>query len=76
MLENDQTNILIVARHLSDLRDIDYKGVNDLTDEQLGVVASRYNRGPDLSLGDIKKNTSYGDLINKKTDDLNELLKK
>lgn len=64
-LEDPVTNIYIAAAHASDLRDIDYSGVNaaDLNKEEILVIATRYNRGPDLSLDEIQADTSYGNAI-------------
>lgn len=60
------TNIYICAAHLSDLRNIDYSDISakEMTDEQIIVIAIRYNRGPELTLDEIKKGTqSYGEGI-------------
>ncbi|HEY2290787.1 MAG TPA: hypothetical protein VGM86_08815, partial [Thermoanaerobaculia bacterium] len=64
-LEDAQTNIFIAAAHLAQLRDIDFPGVGaaQLTDDQIAVVATRFNRGPDLSLERIRQNLSYGRAI-------------
>lgn len=64
-LEDPVTNIYIAAAHISDLRDIDYSGIDaaDLKKEDIIAIATRYNRGPDLSLEEINKNTSYGDAM-------------
>jgi len=41
--------------HLNDLRNIDYAGTSaeDMTVEQISLVAERYNRGPSENLDDI-----------------------
>lgn len=51
--------------HISDLRDIDYNGIDvaNLSEEDIITIATRYNRGPDLSLDEILSNTSYGDAM-------------
>ncbi len=61
-LKNPVENIYISAKHISDLRDIQYPDMSaeEFTDEEILVVATRYNRGPDLSLEAIKQDTSYG----------------
>ncbi len=54
------------AKHLSDLRNIDYPDVtaDNFTIPQIQVIATRYSRGPDKSLRQIMKNLDYGvDLI-------------
>jgi hypothetical protein len=61
-LESPQTNIFIAAKHLSELRDLDFRGVSGdrLTQTQIEVIATRFNRGPDLSLEQILANLDYG----------------
>lgn len=61
-LQDPRQNILIAAAHLDDLRSVDYPGLGaqELDDEAIAVIATRYNRGAELSLEDIKKNLSYG----------------
>lgn len=58
-------NIYISAKHISDLRDMQYpeKSADDFSEEEIRILATRYNRGPDLSLDKIKENTLYGDRI-------------
>ena len=77
MLKNDQTNLGIVGKHLSELKNIDFseKGITEIGDEEIRVIGARYNRGPDLSLDKIKENTSYGNLIIKIKDRVSNLLK-
>lgn len=74
LLKNDQANLQIVGDHLRDLANIDYAG-KPIDDEAMRVIGARYNRGPDLSLDKIKKNTSYGDLIVKQKEKLQRLLR-
>lgn len=54
-LETDGFNIDVVARHLHDLIRHDYPNADtsQLTDEQLIVAGSRYNRGTERALADI-----------------------
>jgi hypothetical protein len=69
-LKDPRQNIFIAAAHLAELRDIDFKGKNadQMGPDEIKLTATRYNWGPDLSLEDIKKDTSYGDtIINKET---------
>lgn len=51
VLNNDKTAIILVARHLVDLKNIDFpdKKGTDLTHEEMAVVVGRYNVGPDVS---------------------------
>ena len=61
---------------LSNLRDIDFKGktADQLTNEEIKVIATRYNRGAGLSLTQIKKNLSYGQAIVKRLTLLQKLI--
>lgn len=61
-LKNPVEKIYISTKHISDLRDLQYPDMSakEFTDEEILVVATRYNRGPDLSLEAIKQDTSYG----------------
>ena len=55
-LLNDRFNIRVVAFHLRDLIHYDYPEISDttnLTDEQIIVVGSRYNRGIERNKQDI-----------------------
>lgn len=64
-LKNPIENIYIAAMHLSDLRDVDFLGktAGQLSDDDIKVIASRYNRGPHLSIEKIKENLSYGNSL-------------
>jgi hypothetical protein len=75
-LKEPGQNIFIAAKHLSDLRNIDYKGVgaNQLKEDQVKVIGTRFNRGRGLSLESIMKNMSYGEFIVKRKALLEELL--
>jgi hypothetical protein len=48
-LKDARQNLFIAAKHLSDLREIDFPGkkANELTRDDMMVIAGRYNRGPD-----------------------------
>ena len=76
-LKIPQVNIFIVAKHLSDLRNIDYKGVSGskLSREQVEVIGARYFQGPDLSLSNIQRDTGYGRKITKRWGLLNKLIR-
>ncbi|MDM3095310.1 hypothetical protein OGV98_21655 [Citrobacter sp. Cf136] len=55
-LLNDRFNVRVVAFHLRDLIHYDYPDIGDttnLTDEQIIVVGSRYNRGTERNKQDI-----------------------
>jgi hypothetical protein len=75
-LKDPKANIFLAAAHLRDLKKIDFpdKTAADMTLEDIKVTATRYNRGPDLSLDKIKQNMSYGEYILKKADDLNLIM--
>ena len=47
----------------------------ELTEDEIRVIATRYNRGPDLSLEEIMKNTSYGNQILENKTDIENALK-
>ncbi|KPY62238.1 Uncharacterized protein ALO94_01261 [Pseudomonas syringae pv. spinaceae] len=60
-LERDVYNINVVAKHLRMLAD------HDLFDsfgmDEVRIIGARYNRGMDLSLEEIKRDTRYGNFI-------------
>ena len=64
-LKNPIQNIYIAAKHLSTLKQIDFadKLTTELTSDDIKVIATRYNRGPNLSLEKIKENLSYGESL-------------
>ena len=76
-LNNSQENIFIAAKFLARLRNIDFKGrsANSLSKDDIAIIASRYNRGPGLSLDKIKKDTQYGRAITKRIDHIKKLLR-
>ena len=61
-LEGDVYNIDVVATHLRQLAEYDHFPP-PLNTEQVRIIGARYNRGIELSIESIKKNTSYGDFI-------------
>jgi len=75
-LSSDEKNLLIVGRHLCDLIACDFGQAKlcTLTDEQIRIVATRYNRGAHLSLEKIKQNTHYGDRVLEKKHHVIKLL--
>ena len=75
-LKNPIQNIYIAAKHLSTLRKIDFasKPTTQLTADDIKVIATRYNRGPDLSLEQIKKNLSYGNSLYNHQTEVNNAL--
>lgn len=75
-LQDPQQAIFIAARHLASLRDVDFrgKGAADLTAEEVAVIATRYNRGPDIPLAQIRLNLDYGIAILRRSERLMGLL--
>lgn len=73
-LMDSKQSIFICAKHLSDLRDVDFKGIKakDLTEEDVKVIGSRYNIGPDPEKKAIV--TQYGEQITSRKKLLRELL--
>lgn len=76
-LQRDAYNIDIVARHLRQLLAHDGLGrsLPVLSEDEVRIVGARYNRGMSSPLDDIRRHTSYGDLIVKRWRLLQELLK-
>lgn len=75
-LQNPVQNLFIVAKHLSDLRDSDFRGTpaSKLTPEQIEIIGARYNRGPDAPLASIRQHLSYGKNITKRLKKFDHLL--
>jgi len=75
-LQDPTVSIFVAANHLSDLRDIDNQGVGaeQLTNQQISEIATRYNRGGSLSLEAIRSNTDYGDDLLGHTAEINAAL--
>ncbi len=59
LLSHDLMDLYIVAKHLSTLIGVNFAGTpgDDLTAEQVIEIATRYNRGPDLSRKSIQEDT-------------------
>jgi hypothetical protein len=62
-LQVDENDLAIVARHLWQLKQIDFADQSKIGVDEIRIIGARYNRGPDLSLDEIYRNTSYGDFI-------------
>jgi len=64
-LGNARQNIFVAASHLADLRDVDFPNLsaNSMTIGQMRVTATRFNRGPSLTIEQIRQNLSYGNSI-------------
>lgn len=75
-LKDPVKSTYIAAAHLSDLKDIDYADIppEDMDDDMIRDVATRYNRGPDLSLDEIHQNTSYGNSIFKHEKEIDDAM--
>ncbi len=75
-LEDPVHNIFIAAHHLADLSRIDFpdKRAADLSLDDLKIVATRFYRGPELSLDQIKADMQYGENVLKRFELLNALL--
>ena len=75
MLKDPIQNIYVSAAHLNYLRNIDYKDkkANELSDDEIKIIASRYNIGPQYEKEAIT--TSYGEEIYANKKDILEALK-
>lgn len=64
-LKDPITNIFIAAKHLEDLKNIDYSGINisELSDHDIKIIATRFNRGPDMTKEQIEQNLIYGETM-------------
>lgn len=69
--------IYIAALHIKRLKDVDFKNtpVDKLTQEDIQIIATRYNRGLEMSKEKIKQNTSYGRSIYKHKKEINNALR-
>ena len=75
-LQNADNDLRIVAKHLWQLKQIDFPDKAVLGKYEIGIIATRYNRGPDLPLQSILRDTSYGDfIVNRIYARIQELLK-
>lgn len=62
-LLQEPCNVGVVGRHLRDLKRIDFPDGTGIESEIIRITGARYNRGPSLTLEQIRMNTSYGDFI-------------
>lgn len=62
-LYDEEANLEIVARHLWQLKEMDFPNRAALGDEEIRIIGARYNRGPQFTLEEIKRDTSNGDAI-------------
>lgn len=76
-LQDPILNIYVAAKHLSDLKKIDFADIpsSQLTVGQLSNIATRYNRGRNPSLETIKRNNEYGAKIIRFMDVINQAMK-
>ncbi len=74
-VSNANNALAIAAKHLWDLKQIDFPNLNNIGKDEIRVIGARYNRGPDLTLDETKKDTSYGNAIVNHSDDIKNLLK-
>jgi len=58
-------SLYIAAKHLSHLRDVDYKGIRAgaLTEKQVSIIATRYNVGASVKLKSLEGWTQYGEEV-------------
>ena len=75
-LKDPLSNIQISAAHLADIRDKlpPGKGAQGWTDEEIELVATAYNRGPDLSREELQQNLSYGKAVKKHLQEVDDAL--
>ena len=75
-LEDPVQSIFLAAKHISDLRDVDFKGIHAsaLTSSDVQIIGARYNQGPEVSLDRLKKDLSYGKAITRRWSLLGKLL--
>ena len=73
-LKDEPCNVGLVARHLRQLRDIDFGDGIAPTGRVIKITGTRYNRGPDLPLSAIEADTRYGDFIISISPRLQELI--
>jgi len=75
-LKDPVSNIQIAAAHLADIRNLLFPGKSaaDLTDEEIKIIATAYNRGPNHSLEELRQNTSYGQAVLKHLKEVDEAL--
>ena len=62
-LQIDENDLAIVASHLKQLKELTFPGRVQIGPYEMRIIGARYNRGPELSLDAILRDTSYGDFI-------------
>jgi hypothetical protein len=67
-LRDDREAIFLLAKHLSDLREVDFPGrtATDLSPRDAEIIGTRYNFGPEPSLTTIEQRLSYGRAITRR----------
>ncbi len=75
VLSDPEMSIMFAARHLAQLKNIDYPDIpsNELTLDEMKVIANRYNMGSSLSLEEIEQ-YDYGIRFWKRLADMEKLL--
>lgn len=76
-IENSQFSIFLAAKHLSDLRDLDFKGTkaSDMNKNQIETIAARYNFGTEVPLDKMQSKLGYGRNVTKRWKELRNLIK-
>jgi len=62
-LQVDENDLAIVARYLWQLKQIDFPNQTKIGPYEIRIIGARYNRGSELSLKAVLRDTSYGDFI-------------
>jgi hypothetical protein len=75
-LKDPVQGIFVAAKHLAQLKNVDFKDKDseDLTEEDLSIIASRYNCGSGASLDWVKQHNGYGVNVTDRISKLIELL--
>ena len=75
-LKDPIQNIYLATCHLNQLRNIDFEGktADELTEDEIKIIASRYNIGPDPTYEAMLGSTEYGTRILNNKDDINSAL--
>jgi hypothetical protein len=75
-VNNPIENIYIAAKHISTLKKGQFGNTPaiKLTKDDIIIIATRYNRGPDISTEKLKENLSYGNSIYKHEEEINNAL--
>ena len=75
-LKDPVQGIFVAAKHLAQLKNVDFgdKNSEDLTEEELSIIASRYNCGSGASLDWVRQHNGYGVNVTDRISKLMELL--